>query len=202
VSYHIFEQNEHLGRIWLPNISVSRPGGPTAGSRNNNICVASIKRQGETAWASITHNARVDIGADLQFNRFLGVTTGITGLPPQYIALGNTGYTANAHGHTSIGTTGTVTTNEFTTLGLSRATGTFGTYTTPTVLDASVTILLAKTFIVSGGSGTNNGSALFDNTVASGISHMWVEALYTDGGQTAAAFIDTDQIAVTWTITM
>lgn len=155
--------------------------------------------QRELVWASVGHNERVDRGAAIQFQRLLG-TTGTGGTAAGVfvnIALANASLVpAAAHLSLNSNSDG-VTTNEFTTLGLSRAAGVAAGYSAPASLNATASGTVANTFAVTG-TATVHGSGLFDHiTPASG--DLWVEANFTEG---SASVVNTDSLVVTWTITM
>lgn len=149
----------------------------------------------ETIWLSITHNERVDDGAGIQFNRTLG-TVGAAAAVAANVAVANAAITALKTHRSIQSTSQSVTTNEFTTIGLSRALGTPGNYVAPASLNAVASADVVKSFSVSG-SGTGKGSALFDSATPAG-SLMYVE----DNFSSDAVVVSGDTLQITWTITM
>lgn len=206
-----------LGRIFVPDAFkrlLSLPGRPTKQAvnlREIGIVEAVHKRptwddrKGRLAleilmW-SITHNERVDAGAQEQAVQCFG-GGGTPASPsatvyPKVIAIASATLT-KAKGDQSLGSTSAnVTTNEFTTIGLSRVaaqTIVGGDYTAPSTLGGTFAQLLKKTFTFSG-SGTAKGSGVFDSTTVSG-SILYVE----DNFSSDAVGVSGDTLAVTWTI--
>ena len=154
----------------------------------------------EIVWNSIVHNERVDAGAAKQAGQLHG--GGSTPAAPdatnyfRHIALANAALTI-AKGDQSLGSTSSgVTTNEFTTIGLSRATADTpvgGNYTAPSSLGSQFAQAIIKTFTASG-SGTVHGAGLFDRAVAAS-SILYGEANF---GSTAV-MVSGDQLTVTIT---
>lgn len=205
--------DKHLGRIYLPGLdtSISLPG---RGVRKmytgeQGIFVASQQRLiwGDngprllTIWDSVTHNERVDAGADKQSRQVHG--GGASPAAPSATAYFNVVAVASAtltkaKGDQSLGTTSaSVTTNEFTTIGLSRATATLGggNYTAPSTLGATFSQVISKAFTASG-SGTAYGAGIFDSTTVAG-SILYVE----DNFSSTAVLVSGDTLTVTVTIT-
>lgn len=188
-------------RISLPNAPVRRSsegeGGIFVAKQYRNVIDAETGKvvRREMIWHSITHNERVDAGAAIQANRLFG-TAGTTA---------NGVFTAGALASANITKTKTdlslgsasanATTNEFTTIGLSRATLTVGSYTAPASLGATFAQALTKTFTATG-TGTVWGAGVFDSTTVSG-SNLYVEDLF---GSTAV-MNNTDTLALTVTLT-
>lgn len=205
----------HLGRIHLPLLgrSVSYAGrGVKPAYGELGIFVAKLRKpvyqedgvilKYVTEWASITHNERVDAGAAQQAKQVFG-GSGSPGAPsatvyPKVIAVASASLT-KAKGDQSLGSTSSgVTTNEFTTIGLSRVaanTPVGGDYTAPSSLGGTFSQVLAKTFTASG-SGTAFGAGVFDSTTAAG-STLYVE----DNFSSSAVLVSGDQLTITITIT-
>jgi hypothetical protein len=142
----------------------------------------------------ITHNERVDRGASIQANRVFGGGAHTAAGVFTAVAVASAALT-KTNTDLSLGSaTISVTTNEFTTIGLSRAAGTAGTYTVPASLGATFTQRVSKTFTASG-SGTAKGSGIFDSTTVSG-SFLYVEDNHTD-----AVLVNLDQLIENWDIT-
>lgn len=154
------------------------------------------KLQRETIWASVSANDRVDDGAGIQFSRVLGTVGAANGVAVN-VAVATTGFTVETKTDRSIGVIGQgATTNEFTTIGLSRAAGAVGNYVAPASLNGTASADVSKTFTLSG-SGTAHGAALFDQLVVAG-SLMYVEHAFSSD----AVLVSADTLLVTWTITM
>ena len=150
----------------------------------------------ETVWASILHNNRVAAGGQITMHRILGSTT-LTSLGVfTAVACASTSFTTT-NTDLSIGTiTASVTTNEFTTIGCSRAAAdTVSATTGLATTNAVASVNVVKTFTISGAGGTVYGAALFDQVVVAG-SHLYVEALFG----TSAVVISGDSLQVTWTV--
>lgn len=149
----------------------------------------------EVVWASITHNERVDDGAGIQFNRTLG-TIGASNAVANVVAVANASLTKTKTDSSLGADAQSGTTNEFTTIGLSRATGTVQNYSAPASLNGTASGDVVKSFSVSG-TGTAQGSGLFDSTTVSG-SYLYVE----DNFGSSASVVSGDTLQITWTITM
>lgn len=211
-----------LGRILLPAIgrTISRPHAPVRAAHGEiGVFVAKQRRPRvvdlveqhgvlvpvvagyDLIWASITHNERVDVGADKQAKQVFG-GGGTPGAPSatayfNVIAVASATLT-KAKGDQSLGSTSAnVTTNEFTTIGLSRAAATLagGNYTAPSSLGGTFSQVISKTFTASGG-GTAYGCGVFDSTTVSG-SILYVE----DNFSSTAVLVSGDTLTVTVTIT-
>lgn len=205
--------DKYLGRVYLPGLdtSISLPG---RGVRKmytgeQGIFVASQQRLiwGDngprllTIWDSVTHNERVDAGADKQSRQVHG--GGASPAAPSATAYFNVVAVASAtltkaKGDQSLGTTSaSVTTNEFTTIGLSRSAATLGggNYTAPSTLGATFSQVISKAFTASG-SGTAYGAGIFDSTTVAG-SILYVE----DNFSSTAVLVSGDTLTVTVTIT-
>lgn len=194
-----------LGRIFVPEIFkklVSYPGMPTRRMANQGefaIWTVTQKRENEkgfleTIWASITHNERVDRGASIQVNDLFGtVGTAPNGVFAS-VAVASASLTKNKADLSLGSTSADVTTNEFTTIGLSRATGTVQNYGAPASLGATFSVDVYKSFSVSG-SGTAYGAGLFDSNTPSG-SNLYAE----DNFASSAVLISGDTLNVTATV--
>lgn len=124
-------------------------------------------------WSSITHNERVDAGAQKQAVQCFG--GGGTPAAPSatvyfnVLAIASAALT-KAKGDQSLGSASTgVTTNEFTTIGLSRAVATqiAGNYTVPASLGAQFAQKISKLFTATG-TGTAQGAGVFDSVTPAG----------------------------------
>jgi len=162
------------------------------------------KFERETVWASVTHNARVDMGASITANRLFG-TVGTTNLGVfTNIGVGGSGGVAPSFGTTitvvrtdlSLGIiTASVSTNEATTVGLPRAVAdSIGTFTAASVLDGNASLVVQKTFTLSGAA-IIFSAGLFDQAVVAG-SHLYCE----DNFSTTATLANTDSLVVSWTL--
>jgi hypothetical protein len=200
-----------LGRFYVPPAlltGVSRRGAPTKPEmtlREIGIFFAKAHRPivrddgkvvgQELFWHSFTFNERVDAGAAIQANRVFGTSGTTANGVFTAVAVGSANF-SKTKTDLSIGSaSANVTTNEFTTIGLSRATGTVSTYTAPSSLGGTFSQLITKTFNVSG-SGTAYGAALFDQVTVSG-SNLYVEDLFS----TSAAVANGETLTVQITIT-
>lgn len=152
----------------------------------------------ELIWHDVGHNERVDKGGDINITRLFGAVSGASTAAGVLTALAIASASLTvAHGDLSLGSgSANVTTNEFTTIGLSRTAATVQNYVATTTLDATVSVDLFKSFSVSG-SGTAYGAGLFDSTTVSG-SFLFVEKNFG----TSAAVISGDTLQVTITITL
>ena len=156
------------------------------------------------------HNERVQNGARMLAKGFWGAssspqvsTVGV----PSYVAL-NSASTFNstnfsfAHNNADLslgaGTSSTgagVTTNEYTTAGLSRALGTVGSYTDPaSALDGVFTLTVTKTFTCSSGPQNVYGTGLFDES-STATCNLFAEAYFA-----TATLQTSDTLALTWNI--
>lgn len=218
----LFHDSE-LGRIAAPTAvgrSISRPGAATKKAHGEiGVFVAKqhrarvvdvVERNGvlipiieayDLIWASITHNERVDAGAQKQALQTFG-GGGSPGAPSatayfNVIALASASLT-KAKGDQSLGSTSSgVTTNEFTTIGLSRAAATLagGNYTAPSSLGGTFSQVISKLFTASG-SGTVYGAGIFDSTTVA-ASVLYVE----DNFGSTAVMVSGDTLTVSATIT-
>lgn len=204
-----------LGRIFIPEALkrlISLPCRPVMKAVRGEIgiCEAVHKRPFwrngglvfEIGMWSITHNERVDAGGQEQAVQCFG-GGGTPASPsatvyPKVIAVATTGFTTKTKTDQSIGSASSgVTTNEFTTIGLSRAAVTSpvgGDYTAPSSLGGTFAQVLKKTFTFSG-SGTAHGAAVFDSTTVAGSILSYEDIFGSD-----AIGVTNDTLAVTWTI--
>lgn len=222
-----------LGRLFIPDPSLSLPGTPTRPKFSGTV-IATQRRpkwslQGllalpevmapypsgrdvverllsqhretldpklfetELIWVSMTHNERVNDGGGHNVNRIFG-TVGASNGVGNVIAVATTGFTAKTATDSSIGVNaGDLTTNEFTTIGLSRAVGTVQNYVAAIALNGTYAVDVVKTFTASGG-GTAHGSALFDSATVVG-SIMLCEDIFSSD----AILVSADTLTVTWT---
>lgn len=206
-SDRVWLTDPEMGRIYLPQDLlrlVSLPGRPTHGAKPGEYGLFLSKQhrpvrredglllRHEMIWTSFDHNERVDEGAVIQdaacftggsINAFIN------------IAIASASITV-AHGDLSLGSaSANATTNEFTTIGLSRAAGSLGSYTAPVSLGAQFSRIISKLMTASG-SGTAYGAGLFDSATVVG-SHLYVELLYSNG---SAVLVTSDTITTTATI--
>jgi hypothetical protein len=194
-----------LGRIYTPQDfvrAVSMPGQPARLPRAGEfgLVVAVQKRpvvRGDgllermrMVWWDITHNERVDQGAVRQDLALFGSTS----MAFTAVAVASASLTKTKT-DLSLGTaSANATTNEFTTLGLSRAAGSLGAYTAPSALGNQFSRVISKTFTASG-SATAFGGGLFDSTTVSG-SNLYVE----DNFGSNAVLVNGDTLNEAWTI--
>lgn len=209
MSRPVLYRDPDLGNIFVPrelSRLLSLPGTPTRPTQGEfGIFVAKQHRpiyrdDGSFAglaliWSSITHNERVDIGAAIQANRVFGTVGTTANGVLTAVAVASASLTKAAADKSLGSTSANVTTNEFTTIGLSRAAGTVSTYTAPASLGATFSQLVLKAFTASG-SGTAYGAGLFDQvTVAS--SNLYVE----DNFSSTAVLVTSDTLTVNITVT-
>lgn len=147
----------------------------------------------EVVWTSITHNERVNDGGGHNTNRIFG-TVGTSNGVGNVIAIATTGFTTKTATDSSIGAdAASGTTNEFTTIGLSRAVGTVQNYVAATTLNGTYATDIVKLFTASGG-GTAHGTGLFDSTTVAG-SILLAEDIFGSDAIVASG----DTLTVTWT---
>jgi hypothetical protein len=204
-----FRTDPVLGRIFLPesfNRSISLPGYKTRKATDGEraIFVSSQQRpifhddgitlkKIETIWADITHNIRSNKGATLQVNKVFGtVGTAPAGVLCS-VAVASANITVTDTDLSLGSITQSVTTNEFTTIGLSRATSTPNNYVAASA-GGTFSVDLPKSFSVSG-TGTAYGAGIFDSNTVSG-SWLYAEALFG----TSASLISGDTLNVTGTV--
>jgi len=147
---------------------------------------------GELIWASISHNDRVQDGGDHNVNRIFG-TVGASNAAATFLAISNLAVVAVVSHASIMSDTQGLTTNEFTTIGLTRVAGTVQNYTAPATLDAVFDVDLYKSYSITG-SGTAKGAAIFDQLVAAG-SWMLCEDPFTSD----AVVENGDTLNVTYT---
>jgi len=202
-----FLRDPHFGQLYLkvPG-SVSLPNTPIKrfdlrevgifwAKQLRPVMLASGLLAFEPIWSSLTHNERVDVGAAIQFNRVFGTSGTTANGVITAVAVANANFTKTKT-DLSIGTSSAnSTTNEFTTIGLSRAAGSLGTYTAPSSLGGTASQVVSKSFSVSG-TGTAHGAALFDQVTVNG-SNLYVEDLFSS----SASLLNGDTLAVSVTIT-
>jgi hypothetical protein len=216
--------DKDLGRIFLPALAraTSAPGARTRRAIEGEFGLVVAKqrrpvvrmREGkggvllpellgfQTIWASVSHNERVDAGANYQAKQvFAGGSSPAAPSATVYfnvIGVASASLT-KAKGDQSLGSTSSgVTTNEYTTVGLSRATANSpagGDYTAPASLGAVFSQVVAKTFTVSGAGGTAYGAGLFNSTTVAG-SILYVEENFSSN----AVLVSGDTLTVTFTI--
>lgn len=149
--------------------------------------------QTELIWTSVTHNERVNDGGGHNANRIFG-TVGSSNGVGSVVAVATTGFTTKTATDSSIGAdAASGTTNEFTTIGLSRATGTVQNYVAATALNGTYAADIVKLFTASG-SGTAHGSALFDSTTVSGSIMLCEDIFGSD-----SVMVSGDTLTITWT---
>jgi hypothetical protein len=197
-------RDPYIGNVYAPKAlrgMISLPGsGPLRSKlREVGINVMTHRRPlvnpetGEVRWVLIAHdvqhNERVDRGAVRQDLAVFGSTS----MAMTIVAVASAALTKTKTDESLGVITASVSTNEFTTIGLSRAAGSLGTYTAPASLGAVFTRLISKVF-TSSGSGTAKGSGLFDSATVSG-SFLYVEDNHTD-----AVLVTSDQLTESWSI--
>lgn len=139
---------------------------------------------------SVSHNERVDRGAVRQdLAVFASTAATMTAVAVANAALTKT-KTDEALGIITSGSTNF----EFTTVGLSRAAGSLGTYTAPSAIGLVFSRIISAVFTASGAGGTAKGSGLFNSTTPAG-SFLYVEDNHTD-----AVLVAADQLTEQWTI--
>lgn len=211
--FHVLTDPE-LGRVYIPERALAATSAAGRATRQKaggevGVFIATQRRarlnprtgklEQQLIWASVSHNERVDAGADKQAKQTFGGGSS-PGAPSatvyfQTIAVANASLT-KAKGDQSLGSTSAnATTNEFTTIGLSRAVGSVTSgYTAPASLGATFAQVVSKLFTASG-SGTAYGAGLLDSTTVSG-SILYVE----DNFSSTAVLVSGDTLTVTITI--
>lgn len=203
------DPDPRIGNVYAPRAllrGVSYPGaaGLRVGLREVGICHVVHRRpvrdpatgrllRYDVLTTDLTHNERVDRGAvrsDLQFG--WGGTPSTTHLFT-VIAVANAALTKTKTDESLGSASADATTNEFTTLGLSRAAATIGAYTAPSALGNTYSRVLSKLFTATG-SATAKGSGVFTSTTVAG-SFLYVEDNHTD-----AVLVTNDTYTPTWTI--
>lgn len=163
----------------------------------------------QMGWVSVTHNDRVNDGAGIQVNRLFGTvgtpsTAGVIiniALGSSAIPTGGTTITKTATDSSLGANAAAGTTLEFVTLGLSRAAGTPTNFVAATTLDGTCSVDIAKTAAVgtvftATGTAEVNASGLFDH-VTPASSNLYCE----DNFSAEASMVNTDTLAITWTVT-
>lgn len=216
-------RDPELGRIFAPAAvgrMISRPGaavkkahgeiGVFVAKQHRPRIIDMVERNGvlipvigayDLIWASITHNERVDAGADKQSKQVHGGGSS-PGAPSatayfNVIALASASLT-KAKGDQSLGSTSSgVTTNEFTTIGLGRAAASLsgGNYTAPSSLGGTFSQVISKLFTASGG-GTVYGAGIFDSTTVAG-SILYVEDNYSSTAVMVSGDTLTNNVTIT-----
>lgn len=190
-----------LGTIYLPNYvlrSISFARRPIKRNilREIGIYIASIQKpiydglrllRYDTVWASVTHNERVDAGAAYQSQQVFagGASPAVPSATVYFnaIAIANATLTKTKTDQSLGAASSGVTTNEFTTLGLTRVTATSpigGDYTAPASLGAQFTQLVKKSFTASGNA-TAKGAGLFNSTTVVGSILYGEDNFSSDG---------------------
>lgn len=206
-----------FGRLWTPRSlhrSTSMPKLPTRRANLGELGIFVAKQHRaifdgdgrlirmEPIWIDVSANERVDAGASYQARQVIG--GGASPAAPSASAYFNVIAVASAtltkaKGDQSLGsTTASVTTNEFTTIGLARAAAAAsvgGDFTPPSSLGGTFSQIIRKLFTATG-TGTAYGAALLNSTTVSG-SIMYVE----DNFGTSASLIANDTLTVEITIT-
>jgi len=204
-----------LGRVKIPALDrlISVPGRPVRRMSDGEmgIVIATQFRPRrrddglivgfDMLWHDVSANERVDAGAAYQAVQCFG-GSGTPAAPSsanyaRAIAVAS-GTLTKAKGDQSLGSaSASVTTNEYTTIGLSRANATLsgGGYTAPASLGATFAQVITYQFTASG-SGTAYGSGVFNSTTPSG-SILYVE----DNFGSTAVLVSGDTLSITWTIT-
>lgn len=226
-----------LGKLWVPERSLSLPGGPAKQQKRDIFVTLNFRPRWSSKYGvklpeianpfsperqirellnpflkdlppdalitdptflDIGHNERVDKGGDINITRLFGAVSGASTAAAALIAMAIASASLTvAHADLSLGSaSANVTTNEFSTIGLSRASATVQNYVPTTTLDATVSVDLFKSFSVTG-TGTAFGAGLFDSTTPSG-SFLFVEKNFA----TSASVINGDTLQVTITITL
>ena len=152
------------GLLTLPSVTHPKPDSIT--------CVRELLRPflkeldprlflSEVVWASITRNGRVDFGGGHNVSRIFGTVGAALGVGI-YLGIASADITITTTDRSLGSITVAVTTNEFTTIGLSRATATVQNYVAATSLNGTYSTDLYKSFSVTG-TGTAYGGGLFDS---------------------------------------
>lgn len=202
--YALF-RNPHLGNIYAPKAlrgMVSLPGGGPLRSklREVGINVMTHRRPivdpetGLIRWvliaSDVVHNERVDRGAVRQDLALFGSTS----MAFLAVAVASAALTKTKTDESLGSASANATTNEFTTVGLSRAAGSLGSYTAPASLGAVFTRVITRSYTASGAGGTAKGSGLFDSVTVSG-SFLYVEDNHTD-----AVLVAADTLQESWSL--
>lgn len=154
----------------------------------NQIRAVITRKNGFVEPVIASYNSRVNKGADLIASLITGAAQNSISspLPPKYIALSTSTLTPAK--------TDTTLTGETAVSGLTRGTGTQGSYTGPSSLDGAASYTVSNTF-TAGGSATIVSAALFD---AASTGNLFVE-----GNLAASAVLASgDQLSITWTVNL
>lgn len=207
----IYLTDPHLGKVLLPGLakSYSHRALPTRKARDGEVGIFIAKQWRKVdgvwrlIWHSVTHNERVDAGAAIQAVQLFGgsgtpAAPSATNYPGVAVAVASATLT-KAKTNQSLGSDSSgVTTNEYTTIGLSRAAAAAqigGNYTAPSSLGGTFAQITSKVFTASGG-GTAYGAGLFDRT-ATASSILYVE----DNFGSTAVLVSGDTLTVNITNT-
>lgn len=199
----VYTRDPELGRIWVPSDLlklVSLPGKATRRAVQGEVGIFIAKqhrpvydedgvlRRMQLLWASITHNERVDKGAEKQDDQCFE-NASATG---EFVAVAVANATlTKTKTDLSLGSASAdVTTNEFTGTGLARAAGSLSTYTAPSSLGGVFTRRIQKVFTATGNA-TGKGAGLFDSTTVAG-SNLYVE----DNFSSDAVLVNNDTLTV------
>jgi hypothetical protein len=203
-----------LGRVKIPALDklISVAGRPVRRMSDGEMGIVIAKqhrpimRDGlvigfDLLWHDVSANERVDAGAAFQAVQCFG-GSGTPAAPSatayaRAIAVASASLTRTKTDQSLGSASSGVTTNEYTTIGLSRAnaTPTGGQYTLPASLGATFAQQLSYVFTASG-SGTAYGSGVFNSATPAG-SILYVE----DNFSSNAVLVASDTLTVTWTIT-
>lgn len=203
-----------LGRIKIPALDrlLSLPGRPTRRAIDGEIGVVISKQfrprareDGlilglELVWFDVSANERVDAGAAYQAVQCFG-GSGTPAAPSaanyaRALAVASASLTKTKTDQSLGSASAGVTTNEYTTIGLSRANATLsgGGYTAPSSLGSQFAQVITYQFTASG-SGTAYGAGLFNSTTPAG-SILYAE----DNFSSNAILASGDTLSITWTV--
>lgn len=198
-------RSPHVGNVYTPPAlrgMISLPGGgPLRSKLKESGVVLMVQRRPrrdelgrivgfDLVADDVSHNERVDRGAVRQDLALFGSTS----MAFTAVAVASATLTKTKTDESLGSASANATTNEYTTIGLSRAAGSLGTYTAPASLGATFSRVISRAYTASGG-GTAYGSGLFDSVTVSG-SFLYVE----DNFGSTAVLVSGDQLTVTWTI--
>ena len=155
----------------------------------NRIEAQITRKNGFVEPLSASYNSRVNKGADLIASLITGVAQNSisTPLPPKYIALSTSSLTPAK--------TDTTLSGETAVSGLTRGTGTQGSYTGPSALDGAASYTVSYTFTAGGSGATIVSAALFD---AASTGNLFVEANLS----ASAVLANGDQLSIVWTVNL
>jgi hypothetical protein len=210
-----FIQDPILGKVKIPSLDrlISVASRPTRRMSDGEMGIVIAKQfrprrrdDGlvigfDMIWHDVSANERVDAGAAFQAVQCFG-GSGTPAAPSaanyaRAIAVASASLTRTKTDQSLGSASAGVTTNEYTTIGLSRANATLtgGQYTLPASLGATFAQQIAYQFTASG-SGTAYGSGVFNSTTPAG-SVLYVE----DNFSTSPVLASSDTLTITWTIT-